>query len=189
MDTLWWQWLGADRWGDGPWNEEPEKVQWPDPGTGLPCLAVRGPMGAWCGYVGLEPGHPFYGLDYCRGCALRPEPCGKAWCDHAPASLLSVHGGLTYSGACQEDEHGICHVLGPGEEPHLWWLGFDASHAGDLVPSLLTLFSIPADMRGTYRTLAYMQAECAHLAQQLDARDWAARLEAMRVARRAEEER
>jgi len=44
-----WQWLDKSTWGPGPWQEEPDKVQWQDPQTGSVCLAVRGPMGGWCG--------------------------------------------------------------------------------------------------------------------------------------------
>ena len=46
--------------GDG----EPDKKQWQDTTTGLPCLAVCNPTtNFWCGYVSVPPQHPFYGLD------------------------------------------------------------------------------------------------------------------------------
>ena len=51
-------------WNDGPWFDEPDKRQWPDAATGLPCILVRGPSGAWCGYVGMPPTHPAHGLHY-----------------------------------------------------------------------------------------------------------------------------
>lgn len=51
-------------WGPGPWNDEPDKRQWQDEATGLPCLIVRSPVGALCGYVGVPPDHPAYGLSY-----------------------------------------------------------------------------------------------------------------------------
>ena len=51
-------------WGDGPWQGEPDKRQWQDKVTRLPCLMVRGPSGSWCGYVGVPPGHPAHGLHY-----------------------------------------------------------------------------------------------------------------------------
>jgi hypothetical protein len=44
----------------GDWMGEPDKAQWPDPSTGLPCLAVRNRFGVWCGYVGVSPGHRYY---------------------------------------------------------------------------------------------------------------------------------
>ena len=77
-------------WGDGPWQAEPDKKQWSDPATGLPCLIVRGPVGALCGYVGVSPDHPLYGkghddldvevhggLTFARGC--EPEPTEQNW--------------------------------------------------------------------------------------------------------------
>lgn len=52
-------------WGEGPWQDEPDKVQWQDEETGYPCLIVRNPhMGFLCGYVGVPPGHPAHGLSY-----------------------------------------------------------------------------------------------------------------------------
>jgi hypothetical protein len=53
----------------GPWMGEPDKKQWPDPATKLPCLIVRNAMGALCGYVGVTEGHPLYGKKYGE-CAL-----------------------------------------------------------------------------------------------------------------------
>lgn len=36
----------AGIWGTGPWVGEPDKAQWEDETTGLPCLALRyGPRG------------------------------------------------------------------------------------------------------------------------------------------------
>lgn len=40
-------------WARGVWDSEPDKIQWQDAETGLPCLIVRGPVGALCGYVGV----------------------------------------------------------------------------------------------------------------------------------------
>ena len=52
-------------WPDGPWNGEPDKVQWQDQQTGMPCLAVRHPeSGHWCGYVGVDPDHPHFEQSY-----------------------------------------------------------------------------------------------------------------------------
>jgi hypothetical protein len=37
------QWNNCDKsyWGEGPWQHEPDKMQWTDDDTGLPCLIVR----------------------------------------------------------------------------------------------------------------------------------------------------
>ena len=51
-------------WPAGPWQSEPDKMQFPDPETKLPCLVVRGPFGALCGYVGIPPSHPLHGRSY-----------------------------------------------------------------------------------------------------------------------------
>ena len=49
-------WVTIDKssWGDGPWLAEPDKEQFADEATGLPCLIRRSPTsGALCGYVGV----------------------------------------------------------------------------------------------------------------------------------------
>lgn len=140
---------GARGWPSGPWDGEPDKVQWLDEATGLPCLAVRNRgYGNWCGYVGVAEGHPWHGKGY--------DAC-EPWPD--------VHGGLTYSDECQpsEDEsQGVCHVPEPGEPAHVWWLGFDCGHSGDSAPGMLMLLSY-----GTYKPLTYVSRECAKLAAQV----------------------
>lgn len=191
LDTTW---LDKAAWGDGPWQDEPDKQQFPDQTTGLPCLLLRKEdMGHWCGYVGVAPGHPLYGVPYNR-CARRAAPCLELYCAHSPDAVLDVHGGITFAGACQEDPHGICHVPDPGEDAHVWWFGFDACHAGDLAPGmaaqlaqlrgvlpglgrapgavrdacvrLTTWLDVPP--RGErYRDVAYMTQHCWRLAQQL----------------------
>jgi hypothetical protein len=136
-------------WPPGPWDNEPDKVQWPDPSTGMPCLAVRNPRhGHWCGYTGVEAGHPVYGTD-CYDCDL------------------SVHGGVTFTDQCQPDaeETGICHIPGEGESDNIWWVGFDCGHAWDLSPSDVRHYG--EDAGGTYRTLGYVREQCQDLAQQL----------------------
>lgn len=147
----------------GPWDEEPDKAQWIDEDTDLDCLMVRNGLGALCGYVGVQPGHPWYGKDY----------------DEVPA--VEVHGGLTFSDFCQEgaeDDPRICHAPEPGRPAKVWWLGFDCAHFMDLVPELLefegkrlkTLNDLQAYMErdgNTYRTFEYVRQECASLAKQI----------------------
>lgn len=144
-------------WPAGPWDSEPDKVQWPDTATGIPCLAVRHPRsGHWCGYVGVADGHPMYGKDYVD-------------------VDLSVHWGLTFSAPCSpgdDETRGICHVPGPGEPDHVWWLGFDCAHCDDYSPSDKKNeaergypFTIMAHQQ--YRTLAYVGQQCAELAAQV----------------------
>lgn len=134
-------------WPHGPWNNEPDKIQWQDEATGLPCLIVRGPSGALCGYVGVPEGHPLHGRDY----------------DDVD---IDVHGGLSFASACQADtpeDHGVCHRPSPGEPDHVWWLGFDCAHAGDFCPRHDRL-RFQGD---EYRDVAYVRQECQSLARQL----------------------
>jgi hypothetical protein len=141
-------------WGPGPWQDEPDKVQWTDPATGLPCLAVRNNMGALCGYVGVDESHPLFGVD----------------CDEVD---VKVHGGLTFSNRCAkgEPEHGICHKPDFGESDVVWWFGFDCSHLYDLSPQMSALLSVTSlprpPYKEEYRDLSYVQDQCTMLARQL----------------------
>lgn len=143
-------WLTIDKtaWRDGPWQHEPDKEQWVDADTGLPCLLVRNTGGALCGYVGVPERHPWFEVDY----------------EHVDAE---VHGGLTYSSFCQagDDGHTICHVVEPGEPDRVWWVGFDCAHAGDRCPAYERYRRVGTD-GDVYRDRSYVQAECAALAKQ-----------------------
>lgn len=143
--------VDKSQWGNGPWKSEPDKVHFVDEATGLDCLALRhSRMGFLCGYVALEPGHPWFDLSY----------------DDIPAK---VHGGLTFGAErCAEGhppERGICHVPRPGQPADVHWIGFDCAHAWDYSPG-----TDPA-LRGdeTYRTLEFVKAQCSWLAAQVAA--------------------
>lgn len=142
-----------DKWGPGPWQQEPDREEWRDTDTGLPCLIVRAPTtGSLCGYVGVPPGHPWHGVDYSGADA-------------------SVHGGLTYSDRCAGH---ICHVPAPGEPDDVWWLGFDTAHFMDYMPARAAMMrdldvGMPQYMRSAYRDMAYVRAEVARLASQVAA--------------------
>lgn len=140
----------------GEWDNEPDKVQWQDEQTGLPCLIVRSRHGGnLCGYVGVAEGHPLYGKGY----------------DEVPSDYHDVHGGLTFANKCQpsEDEsRGICHVPDPGEPDHVWWFGFDCAHSWDLCPARARQFGAFAPFEGeTYRAIGYVRADVQKLAAQL----------------------
>ena len=62
-----------ENWVDGPWRDEPDKVIWTDPETGLDCMILRNRTGVLCGYVGVPSTHPWYGVDY-SGCINRHKP-------------------------------------------------------------------------------------------------------------------
>lgn len=94
-----------------------------------------------------------------------------------------VHGGLNFATFCQDtgdESQGICHIPGPGEPDHVYWLGFDCGHIGDKKPGNDALLRKVApdleEMRQalsvgilaeTYRDLAYVQDQCRHLAHQV----------------------
>ena len=151
MEHKTWTTVDKTSWGQGPWSEEPDKEQYADEATGLPCLIKRNTFGALCGYVGVSEGHPWFGKSY-----------GDIDAE--------VHGGLTYGDFCQEGDdeaRTICHVPGPGEPDRVFWLGFDCGHAWDVSPGMDARYrEFIHDADTTYKTVAYVKAECARLAQQ-----------------------
>lgn len=139
-------------WPAGEWDGEPDKLSWTDATTGLPCLIVRNRMGALCGYVAVDSTHRLYRTDY----------------DRIDADI-DVHGGLTYSDACQG---AICHVPEPGKPDDVWWFGFDCLHSGDVAPDDVApdmLTRTGRDWHARYRNVAYVRRECERLAAQLKA--------------------
>jgi hypothetical protein len=117
-------WNTADKaeWDEGPWQAEPDKIHWVDPHTNYDCLMVRNEMGAWCGYVGIPPGHPWHGK-------------GPREID-----AEAHHGRVNYAQECQEwaeadPSKGVCHVPFPGRPTNVWWVGFDCGHGTDYHPA------------------------------------------------------
>lgn len=121
-----------------------------------------------CGYVGVPPGHPLFGIEYSQPCValMRPaegEMIGKRsplalFCAagdesrmQAPDIVFDVHGGITYSG--KGESYPV-----PSE---LWWFGFDCAHSGD---------RSHGGSDGVMRSLDYCIAECESLASQIVAK-------------------
>jgi len=180
-------------WGDGPWHNEPDRFEWSDKETGLVCIARRGPMGAWCGYVGVSPTHPAHGLHY-DGCSQEDADARMEYFHKNHKKIMTadyespqvptipgvgeaiqnirVHGRLTYSGTL-DLKNGY------------WFFGFDCSHAGDFTPgmyfTLKKFYSDKGDLsalsrfvtdstlgsKNKYRDLEYTKRECVRLAKQL----------------------
>jgi hypothetical protein len=147
--------IDKSAWGDGPWQAEPDKVQWRDEATGLPCLAKRGNphFGNWCGYVGVPEAHPLFKTD------------GEG---------LVVHGGITFTGTCDDgpEAETICHIPEPGEPDHVWWFGFDCGHFRDFMPGLRAIeigrgYEPLPEPDVIYKDLGYVVRECEDLARQL----------------------
>lgn len=131
-------------WGPGPWDGEPDKVQWIDEATGYACAAVRhSEVGHWCGYVGVPPGHRYHGVGY------RDIP---------EEHTAGAHGELTYASS---GNRSVCHAPESGRPDDVWWLGFDCAHAGDRAPPRWW------PHRGEYRSLAYVRACVRKLAASL----------------------
>lgn len=159
-------------WGPGPWDGEPDKAVWVDEATGLDCMVRRG-NGAWCGYVGVPPAHPWHHKDY--------SECVTPGCDGAtdwdgedeyhyectPQGRVEVHGGLTFAGECDDEgdpAKAICHIPEPGRHDDVTWFGFDCNHGWDLNPAMCRYAPMPG---AAYRDLAYVVAETQRLAAQL----------------------
>jgi hypothetical protein len=153
-DAIEQRFVDRSTWPPGPWDDEPDRVDWVDEITGYACFVKRGPLGQWCGYVGLPPGHRYHSADY----------------DDVP---VSVHGGeLTFGAPCDEADgpaaERICHVPRPGQPDDVWWLGFDCGHSWDIIPMLPSTATLPSFGRPTeYRTLAFVRAHTTSLARQL----------------------
>lgn len=97
------------RWGAGPWEAEPDHLEWAE--GSIYCVIQRTPMGTFCGYVGIPHGHPLYGASY----------------KDDRFAMLDVHGGLSFSSR----------ELPGTDKPfsgHLWWLGFHCANVYDYVP-------------------------------------------------------
>lgn len=148
---------GPDKsaWGDGPWMQEPDRVEWMY--RGVLCLAIRHPQwGIWLGNVAVEPGHPWHGVDKFE-------------------IQASVHGGVTYSNT---QDHGPIYSLeNPRAYVEHWWIGFACSNKLDFRPGYralcraLGVAESPGHVAGQdgieYRDLAYVKRECEQLADQL----------------------
>lgn len=150
--------LRKTEWGPGPWELEPDLVQWVDEITQRHCIAVRNSMGSWCGYVAVGPSHPYYEKPY-----------------EDIENNIDVHGGITFAGPCSDNGkkpglgglHWNPHFC---DGNHLYWFGFDCSHGGDVIPSMLKLGSVYPSIwsEGVYRDLEYVIEQCTMLAKQLE---------------------
>ena len=142
-------------WGPGPWQDEPDKKQWRDEATRLPCLIVRNHSGALCGYVGVPKEHPLHGKGY-------------------DAPEVDCHGGLTFANGCVHGDNparGVCHIPGAGEPDDVWWFGFDCAHAWDVWPAFeaRNRGRFSPDPDDVYRDFDYVTRQVTSLAAQLAA--------------------
>lgn len=107
-------------------------------------VVVHNGIGYRCGYVKVEPGHPWHGAD-----------------ENDLACDVTIHGALTFA------EHDI-ECGKPGAQDSGWWLGFDCAHAGDARDPSLPFNRILLSFgdRGEIRSQEYVEAECRGLCEQ-----------------------
>ncbi len=174
-------WHNEDRKpsGDGPWNDEADKVAWLDEATGFGAILLRQENGTLSGYVGVGPDHPLFGFT----------------ADAVPVGISNtVHGGVTYGKECEvnrfeQEEYGdprterytVCHVTytkvfrnyrtvqsteDEFEHEDLWWLGFDTDHLGDYIPKGINRDNRKEDV---YRDQAFVYGQIVAFAKRLKA--------------------
>jgi hypothetical protein len=131
------------------------------------CRILRSNLGHLCGYVRVHEDHPFYGLHYSDSVSvplsvmnndvdLRDVSILSIVSDSLDgtldegnlsiASILRVHGGVTFSGNPANGEDG-------------WWYGFDCAHAGDYIPA--------SAFGGTYKEVSFVENQCKLLVEDL----------------------
>lgn len=145
-----------DGWGAGPWQDEPDQINWTDPESGYRCQIRRNPyLGQLCGYVAIPPTHP----------AHPDQGAGKDAED-----ALECHGGITWAD--------FERIYDDPNEPLVsnWWqFGFDCGHLWDLVPNIhfmrkpgqILWNAVMIERQEVYRDVAYVEGEIASLITQL----------------------
>lgn len=123
---------------EGPWSNEPDELNFIDEATGLECLIYRQPeFGNLLGYVII----PEKSIPTFKGIELLDY-------------TLDVHGGVSYSD--------FDYRRGSGK----YYIGFDCAHFGDWSPYMYSAH-LSQEIRGTYRDIEFVKAECIKLARQL----------------------
>lgn len=157
-------------WGDGPWIEEPDEIDFHykqihckilrQGQQGYPEVLSKLPTnfgGFLCGYVKIPEGHKLYGKEDIFDTGL------------------DVHGGITFAQVPIWDKG--------------FWLGFDAAHGGDIIPCMKQICETDTDLKAIkekceklrkqygiekytiaaeqYRTTDFMIFECKSLVDQI----------------------
>jgi hypothetical protein len=152
--------LPKSQWGPGPWQDEPDGLDWRDEATGFACAIRRNlTLGSLCGYVGVPPGHALHGWRCTDDLPLRKEFEGEGkfgFFDlfmyaisgaHKHGTIpvgmaLKAHGGVNWSGAMPDES----------DDGGRWWFGFDCGHAGDFSPGMNATLRRIHIVEGTTRT-------------------------------------
>ncbi len=159
--------LDKSDWGPGPWQDEPDRAEWRDEKTGLPCLAIRHrDHGNWCGYVAVPGDHPWATQDPMRirlDGTEHPVHPDEGW-DDRDYDEIAIE--ITYGPApCDPDDSDplrVCHVPQPGERDDVRWIGFDFGHSGDYQPGYR--HKIKGD---TYKDLSCVKEHCTRFSAQV----------------------
>jgi hypothetical protein len=123
---------------DGPWRNEGHYLEFKY--TGIQCVLFRHPeMLHFCGLIGVEPNHPWYGVHISK----------------LPTRNMRLHGGLVYAGF--EPLFVRLEHLG-----NLYWLGFTCESAGDEVPRMLEFSQ--RNPEATYRTMHWTKGRLENFA-------------------------
>lgn len=152
--------------GPGPWDQEPDKLAWTDPATGLACIVLRQDDGTLSGYVAVDYGHPLWGFAF----DAVPSAIGKA-----------PHRGIDYAELCSHtgpERIRVCHTRPAQMQRNApqgadaagyddkWWFGFSTSEPGDLVPNGAKP-QLHREEGEVYRNLDYVFEQTRTLAAQL----------------------
>lgn len=148
-------------WGNGEWVEEIDSDEWEYKGIKCHILRVAIPDG--------PNGHIFGGYF----CGYIKVPDNHLWFKKEDIHA-EVHGGITFAKEKDKKE---------------WWIGFDAAHSNDIVPStqktmgkiktetaelMSKHMNIPIEqalesaiLNSTYRNFSYMKDQCERLVDQM----------------------
>jgi hypothetical protein len=136
-------WIKRELFGDGPWVDEPDRVEWRD--GPIVCLVRRSPLGCLLGYAGVPESHPWFEMRW-------------------DVINARVHGGLTYASLGDGE---IGHTRHPDDIAGAYWfVGFDCCHAFDYTPWLFRGIRPIYSKGWAYRDMAYVLGEASELALQ-----------------------
>lgn len=125
-EYLWTKEQRIEKWGNGPWVDEPDVIEWVPPEHDLPCLIFRTPMvGNLNGYAGVPIGHPLHG-----------ESADRV---HLIAGGLAKE--VTFAGPRHGAFHGFGELGAIGDKVGIsvpykdyWFFGFHTAYGDDLTP-------------------------------------------------------
>lgn len=187
----------ADRssWGSGPWDSEPDKLQW-ETRSGLTGLLHRNSFGAWCGYVAIERNHPLFEVHYTQSTEVLRERMNERMeeevgecppfgvmiramfggeMEPTPEIAFNVHGGITFASESHIRKDDGSGIYLEDDDREVWFFGFDCSHAGDLSPGMRKYHLIGDEV---YRDMAYAAEQVESLAEQIKLIEYVQQLDA-----------